>query len=117
MSDYQIYHNPRCSKSRAAMALLEEKGIDAEVVLYIEEDFSAEQIQSLLAKLGLKARDIMRTGEEAYKDLNLANPELSEAELVQALADNPRLIERPIVVKGDKAVVGRPIDNVIELIG
>lgn len=117
MGNYQIYHNPRCSKSRAAMALLEERGINAEVVLYIEKDFSAGQIQTLLDKLGLKARDIMRTGEQAYKDLSLANPELSETELVQALADNPRLIERPIVVKGDKAVIGRPIDNVIELIG
>lgn len=117
MSDYQILHNPQCSKSRAALALLEEKGIDAEVILYIKEDFSAEQIKDLLAKLNLKARDIMRTGEEVYKELNLANPELSEESLIQALAENPRLIERPIVIKGDKAVVGRPIENVIELIG
>lgn len=117
MSNYQIFHNPQCSKSRAALALLEEKGIDAEVVLYLKEDFSTEQIKALLTKLNLSARDIMRTGEEAYKNLNLANPELSEDALIQALAENPRLIERPIVIKGDKAVVGRPIENVAELIG
>lgn len=117
MSDYQIFHNPQCSKSRAALALLEEKGINAEVVLYIKEDFSVEQIKDLLGKLSLKARDIMRTGEEVYKELNLANPELSEDALIEALAESPRLIERPIVIKGNKAVVGRPIEHVIELIG
>lgn len=116
MSEYQIYHNPRCSKSRAALALLEEKGIDAEIILYIEEDFTVEQIKSLLSKLGLSARDIMRTGEDAYKALNLADVTLSEDVLVKALAENPRLIERPIVVRDNRAVVGRPIENVEQLI-
>lgn len=116
MSEYQIYHNPRCSKSRAALALLEEKGIDAEIILYIEEDFTVEQIKSLLSKLGLSARDIMRTGEDAYKALNLADATLSEDDLIKALAENPRLIERPIVVRDSRAVVGRPIENVEQLI-
>ncbi len=111
-----IYHNPRCSKSRQTLALLEENGLTPEVVLYLETPPSAETLKDLLNKLGISARDLLRKGEDAYKDNNLKNPELSDAELIDAMVRHPKLIERPIVVKGDKAVLGRPPENALELI-
>ncbi|MFN3579855.1 MAG: arsenate reductase (glutaredoxin) [Pseudomonas sp.] len=115
MSAVRIYHNPRCSKSRQALALLEEQGETVEVINYIETPLSNAAISELLQMLGLSARELMRKGEDTYKELNLANPDLSEAQLVQSLADYPRLIERPIVVRHDRAVVARPPERVLEL--
>jgi arsenate reductase (glutaredoxin) len=117
MSDYQILHNPRCSKSRETLAILESKGISPEIILYLEDAPTVEQITSLLKKLGATARDIMRTGEEAYKELKLADAATTERQLIDAMAAHPRLIERPIVIKGDKAIIGRPPERVLELIG
>lgn len=111
-----IYHNPRCSKSRQTLALLEENGVKPEVVLYLETPPNADALRGLLSKLGITARQLLRTGEDAYKENNLSDASLSEDALIQAMVDHPKLIERPIVVKGAKAVVGRPPENVLELI-
>lgn len=116
MSDYQIFHNPRCSKSRQTLALLEEKGISPEIVLYLENTPGVDELKTVIAKLGVSVRDIIRSGEDAYKEQNLANAELSDDDLLAAMIASPKLIQRPIVVKGDKAVVGRPPENVLELI-
>jgi len=111
-----IYHNPRCSKSRQTLALIEEKGLQPEVVLYLETPPNAADITELLSKLGMGARQLLRKGEDAYKDNDLKNPALSDNDLINAMAQFPKLIERPIVVKGDRAVLGRPPENVLELI-
>lgn len=116
MSEFTIYHNPRCSKSRQTLQLLADNGIQPEVVLYLETPPSAADITTLLAKLGLSARDLMRKGEEAYKDNNLKDSSLTEQALIAAMVSNPKLIERPIVVRGDQAVLGRPPENVLTLI-
>ena len=116
MSDYTIYHNPRCSKSRNTLALLEENGIEPEIVLYLETPPDAGQIKALLAKLGLSAAELVRRGEDAYKACGLSKAS-SEGELISAMAAHPKLIERPIVIKGKRAVLGRPPENALELIG
>ncbi|MBR9908884.1 MAG: arsenate reductase (glutaredoxin) [Gammaproteobacteria bacterium] len=111
-----IYHNPRCSKSRQTLNLLQENGIEPNIVLYLETPPDTKTLQDLLAKLGISARQLLRKGEQAYKDNELGNAELSEAQLIAAMVANPKLIERPIVVKGNKAVLGRPPENVLELV-
>ena len=114
---YTIYHNPRCSKSRQTLAILEENQISPDIVLYLDTPPTKETIKNLLKKLGLGARELLRKGEEAYKANNLRNPDLSEEELIQYMSDHPKLIERPIVIKGERAVLGRPPENVLSLIG
>ncbi len=116
MPDYTIYHNPRCSKSRQTLALLEENGIEASIILYLEDNPSASDIKQLLTKLGISARELLRKGEEAYKTFNLADTSLSEETLINAMVEAPKLIERPIVVRGSKAVLGRPPENVLKII-
>lgn len=111
-----LYHNPRCSKSREALALLRERGVEPELILYLETPPTTKQLKELLHKLGLSARQLLRTGEEAYKALNLANEKLSDTALIKAMAENPKLIERPIFVNDNKAVIGRPPENVLQLI-
>ena len=111
-----IYHNPRCSKSRGALELLEQRGLAPTVVRYLETPLDAAQLRSLLAKLGLSARQLLRTGEDEYKTLNLADPSLSEEQLVAAIAQHPKLMERPILEAGDKAIIGRPPENVLEIL-
>ncbi|MBU1668834.1 arsenate reductase (glutaredoxin) [bacterium] len=115
MTDIKIWHNPRCSKSRDSFKLLEEKGIEAEVVKYLENVPTKEEIQELLKMLGMGARELMRTKETLYKELNLKDESLEEA-LIEAMVAHPKLIERPIVIKGNRAVIGRPIEKVIELL-
>lgn len=115
MSAARIYHNPRCSKSRQALALLQEQGEAPEVIDYIKTPLDNASITEILTMLGMSARELMRKNEDTYKDLNLDNPDLSEAQLVQALADYPRLIERPIVVRHGKAVLARPPERLLEL--
>jgi arsenate reductase (glutaredoxin) len=115
MAEFTIYHNPRCSKSRATLALLEENGIEPEVVLYLDNAPDAALIRTLLDKLDIGAGAMVRRGEEEYKARGLG-PASSELDLVAAMAAHPKLIERPIVVRGDKAVIGRPPENVLELI-
>ncbi len=114
MSTYTIWHNPRCSKSRQTMGILEEKGIEADVVKYLEETPSVQEIKSVLKKLNISARELMRTKEDEYKSLGLKD-EMDEEKLIEAMAEHPKLIERPIVIKGEKAVLGRPPEKVLEL--
>jgi len=115
MQNVKIWHNPRCSKSRNAAALLEEKGIDAEVVRYLDTPPSREEIVEVLKMLGISARELMRTKEAIYKELDLKN-ETDEEKLIDAMAANPKLIERPIVIKDGKAAIGRPIEKIVELL-
>ena len=115
MSEYTIYHNPRCSKSRNTLALLQEKGIEPDIVLYLETQPDADEIADLLGKLGIAASQLVRRGEEAYKACGLSAAS-SDADVLAAMASQPKLIERPIVVRGDRAVLGRPPENVLELI-
>ena len=116
MSDFIIYHNPRCSKSRQTLEILNEQEVDTEIVLYLENPPSAEEVASILEKLGLSSRDIIRKGEEEYKLLNIKDQSLTENELISFMSENPKLIERPIVVKDDKAIIGRPPENVLSLL-
>ena len=115
MSKTIIWHNPRCSKSRQTMDILTENGVEAEVVKYLETTPSVQDITEVLKKLGISARELMRTKEDEYKELNLKD-ENDEVKLIEAMAAHPKLIERPIVIVGDKAVLGRPPEKVLELI-
>ena len=111
-----IYHNPRCSKSRAAMELLNDKGVEANVVKYLDTPPDSNAITEILDMLGLEPRDLMRKGEHAYKDNNLSDESLTREQLIDAMVNNPILIERPIVVKNGKAAIGRPIQNIIDIL-
>ncbi len=110
-----IYHNPRCSKSRQTLALLQDKGIAPDIVEYLKTPPSAGEIAALLKKLGLDARALMRTKEAVYKELGLAKVD-DETALIAAMAENPALIERPIVINGSKAALGRPPEQVLEIL-
>ena len=110
------WHNPRCSKSRETLALLKDKGVEPDVRLYLETPPGPEELKGLVTKLGLSsAREMMRTKEAIYKELGLKDV-TEENALIAAMADNPKLIERPILVAGDQAVIGRPPENVLDLI-
>jgi arsenate reductase len=115
MSKIKIYHNPRCSKSREALKLLESKGTDIEVIKYLDTPPTKEELKALLNMLGIGAKDLLRTKEALYKELGLKDVE-DEEKLIEAMVAHPRLIERPIVVKDGKAVIGRPPEKVIDLL-
>ena len=115
MTKVTIWHNPRCSKSRNALALLEEKGVEAEVLKYLETPPSREEIVEMLKMLGISARALMRTKEAIYKELALKDVSDEDA-LIDAMVENPKLIERPIVIKDGKAAIGRPIENIVDLL-
>jgi arsenate reductase len=116
MSDWLLYHNPRCSKSRQTLALLEENGQQPEIRLYLEDSPSADELKDVLGKLGIAPRDLLRKGEQDYKDRNLKDTSISDDNLIQAMVECPKLIERPIAIKGDKAVLGRPPENVLDML-
>ena len=116
MTAITIYHNPRCTKSRQTLALLRQHGAEPEIVLYMEQPLNKKTLRSVLTKLGMSAREILRTAEAAYKERGLAAPGLSETQLIDAMLEEPRLIQRPIVVKGNRAVLGRPPENALELL-
>lgn len=117
MNASTLYHNPRCSKSRAALALLQAHGIAPQIVAYLEHPPSPGEIAVLLRQLGLTdARSLMRQGEAEYQELDLANPALSQEALIAALAANPRLIERPVFVHGERAIIGRPPEKVLDIL-
>ncbi len=111
-----IYHNPRCSKSRATLALLTENGVEPQIVQYLETPPDVAALTQLLGWLGLEPRQLMRTAEPEYTAFNLADPNLSCESLIQAMIDHPSLIERPIVVANGKAVIGRPPENVLSIL-
>ncbi|MFC3939530.1 arsenate reductase (glutaredoxin) [Pseudomonas gingeri NCPPB 3146 = LMG 5327] len=116
MTDLTLYHNPRCSKSRGALELLEARGLAPTVVRYLETPLDATQLRALLDKLGLSAQQLLRSGEDEYKSLNLADDQLGEAQLIAAIVAHPKLMERPILVAGDKAIIGRPPEKVLEIL-
>lgn len=112
----KIFHNPRCSKSRAAMDLLTDKGIEADVVKYLDTPLDRETIVSVLDLLGMEPRELMRKGEAEYADNNLSDDSLTRDQLIDAMVDYPKLLERPIVISNGKAAIGRPIENIIEIL-
>lgn len=112
----RLYHNPRCSKSRETLKLLEENGVHPEIVLYLESPPDARTIRSLLNMLKLKPRELMRTKETEYKDQGLGDAGLSDADLIDAMVQTPKLIERPIFVNGKQAAIGRPPEKVLEIL-
>ncbi len=112
----KIYHNPRCSKSRQTLQLLEERHLDAEVVEYLKTPPGKEELGELLDMLGLEPRQLMRTKEAEYKDLGLDDASLSRAQLIDAMVATPKLIERPIVVNNGKAAIGRPPETVLDIL-
>lgn len=111
-----IYHNPRCAKSRETLRLLRERDIDPTIIEYLDTPPSAAELKTVLKKLGIPARDLLRVKEASYKELGLANPKLTEAQLIDAMVKHPVLIERPIVVNGGKARVGRPPESILDII-
>lgn len=113
---FTIYHNPRCSKSRQTLALLEENGQQPEIILYLNTPPSTTELTGILKKLGMSARQLLRKGEDAYKEHKLADTTLSDADLIEAMIKYPKLIERPIVIKGKQAILGRPPENVLALL-
>lgn len=111
----RIYHNNRCSKSRQTLELLQSHNQEVEVVEYLKQTPTADELREVLKKLGMKPEQLLRKGEDIFKE-QYAGKNLSDDEWIQAMVENPVLIERPIVVKGDKAVIGRPPENVLELL-
>ena len=116
MSELFIFHNPRCSKSRQTLALLEQQGVKPEVIEYLKTPPSVASLSKILKQLGINARQLLRKGEKEYEELNLADESLTEQQLIQAMCDNPKLIERPIVVHNGKAKIGRPPETVLEIL-
>ena len=110
-----IYHNNRCSKSRQTLDLLREKGEELQVVEYLKDTPSAEELKTVLHKLGLQPEQVLRKGEQVYKE-NFAGKSYTDEEWLQIMAEHPILIERPIVVKGDKAAIGRPPEKVLDIL-
>ena len=111
-----IYHNPRCSKSRQTLALLRDKGVEPEIVLYLESPIDRTTLVDLLDKLKLNAGQLVRRSEQDFKERNLGRDGVDEEQLIAAMLECPKLIERPIVVVGDRAILGRPPKNVLEII-
>lgn len=117
MSDViRVYQKPTCSKCRATLGILEECAVEFDSINYYETPLNAEELRGLINKLGISPRDLLRKGEQLYRDLELGQREVSEDELIKLMVENPDLMERPIVVRGDKAVIGRPPETVKQLL-
>ncbi|MES9812818.1 MAG: arsenate reductase (glutaredoxin) [Candidatus Thiodiazotropha sp.] len=112
----EIYHNPRCSKSRQTLQLLQDQGIDPDVVEYLKTPPDKTTLERILDMLGLEPRELMRTKEKEYKALQLDDPSLSRDQLIDAMIANPKLIERPIVIQNGKAAIGRPPEKVLDIL-
>ena len=115
MAEYKIFHNPRCSKSRQALEILESNNKDYETFLYLQETLNKKSIKSVLDILGLNPKDILRSGEAEYKENKLSQYDDEDEKLIDFMIKYPKIIERPIVIKGNKGVIGRPPENVIKL--
>ena len=111
----KIYHNPRCSKSRQTLQLIQDKGTEVEIIEYLKDIPSKDELSDVINKLGIKPVQLLRKGEAIFKE-SYKGKELSDEEWIDAMIEHPKLIERPIVVKGSKAVLGRPPENVLELL-
>lgn len=116
MTKVTIYHNPRCSKSRASLALLEQNNVEIEVIKYLQQPPDIETLSDILQKLGKSPRELMRKQENDYKDNGFANPDLSDAKLLSMMVQFPKVIERPIVVANGQARIGRPPETILEII-
>ncbi|PHS67607.1 MAG: arsenate reductase (glutaredoxin) [Methylophaga sp.] len=116
MSDIQIYHNPRCSKSRETLALLEQQGVDVTIVEYLKSPPTESELKQIIQTLGITPRALLRKGEAIYKELHLKDDTLSDEQLIKAMCDNPKLIERPIVIHNGKAKIGRPPTSVLDIL-
>jgi len=112
----RIFHNPRCSKSRATLSLLQEQGIEPEIILYLESPPDAGELCMILGKLGMSPRELMRKGEAAFREQGLDDESLSDDELISAMVATPKLIQRPIVLAGDRAAMGRPPESVLDIL-
>ena len=113
--ELKIYHNPRCRKSRETLEIIRSRGVEPLVVKYLEEPLTEAELKSLVKKLGIEAEILIRKGEKEFKE-NFGGHKLSESEAIKAMVNYPKLMERPVVVKGEKAIIGRPPENVIELL-
>ena len=111
-----IYHNPKCSKSRKALEIIKSKNFEPTIILYLVNKLSKAEVKKLLSKLGLSIRDILRTGEDEYKNNNLKNENLTDDKLIDFLIKFPKLLQRPIVVKNNRAVVGRPPEKILAVL-
>ncbi len=116
MGKITVYQKPTCTTSRKALKYLTEKGVEFEKVNYYEKRFTKNKLKTLLKKAGLKAEDILRKRDKAYKELDLKNKKYTQAQLIELMVENPDLIERPIVEKGNKAVLARPVEKIDELL-
>ncbi|RME75302.1 MAG: arsenate reductase (glutaredoxin) [Planctomycetota bacterium] len=117
MDELILYHNPRCQKSRQALKLLQGKGLEPKIVKYLEEPLSQKKLKELAQKMGIHPKEMVRTKEKLFKELGLSlDDKRSEREWIKILAENPRLLERPILEKGEKAVIGRPPERVLEIL-
>ncbi len=116
MNPTKLFHNNRCSKSRGALELLSARGVEPEVVHYLDTPPSPAELRELLRKLGIGVRGLLRTGEPEYAALGLDDPSLDDDALIAAMSEHPRLIERPVFVNGDRAVIGRPPERVLEIL-
>jgi arsenate reductase len=116
MTDITLYHNPRCSKSRAALALLEENDVSPKLVPYLDQPPTPAELKALLSKLGMSLDDILRTGEPEFEELGLGDGTLSDSIKLDLVCKHPQLIQRPIAVRGDRAIIGRPPENVLQLL-
>lgn len=112
----KIFHNPRCTKSRQTLSLIEEKGIEPEIIEYLKEPPSKEQLKQILSMLNMTPRQLMRTKEKEYREKGLDNPQLTEDQLIDAMINTPKLIERPIVICEGKAAIGRPPEKILEIL-
>ena len=115
-NEFQLYHNPRCSKSRQALALLNERGYSPEIIEYLVTPPDVAELKQLLAHLGLKPREILRKKEKEYLELGLDDESLTDDQILQAITKAPKLLERPILVHGDRAAIGRPTENLLPLL-
>lgn len=111
-----IYHNPRCSKSRETLQILEDNNLNPEIIEYLDEPPTVQELTRIIGMLGIEARELLRTTEQVYKDAELDDDSLSEEEIIEALCEYPALLQRPIVVAGDKAILGRPPTRVLDII-
>jgi len=111
-----IYHNPRCSKSRETLQILEDNNLSPEIVEYLDEPPTAQELTGIIVMLGIGARDLLRTTEQAYRDAKLDDDSLSDEDIIEAICEHPILLQRPIVVAGDKAIIGRPPVKVLDII-
>ena len=116
MSNFTIYHNPRCSKSRQTLHIIEDNDIEPKIILYLEEPPDIKTLSKIIKLLGVKPRDLLRTNEVEYKALNLEDKDIDDLEIIKLMSQNPKLIERPIVLSDNEAIIGRPPENVLSLI-